>query len=720
MRALFPFVLFTLISFFTQAQNNDTVRLRDIRVQPIKTMDGMGRIHHSREGVMYEGKKNEVLLIDSLNANKAINNTRQILGRIPGLVIVETESSGFTANGIATRGLNPSQSTEMNTRQNGFSVSADTYGYNEAYYLPPMEAVQRIEFVRGAAALQFGAHFGGMVNYVIREASAKPMEVYTSQTLGSYGLYNAFTSVSGTRGRWRFYSYLQYRQLQGYRANSGQTQWSAYAKAEYRWNPRWSSSLEYTLLRNRIQMPGGLTDSQFNANAQQSTRARNWLRSPWNIVAHSLTYTPSDKTFVTLKTSFLFSQRALVWRNEDGGPEAVDNIDPVTLQYSPREVERESMRNLTQELRFTHQYHWGKVRTEWAVGYRLSHSRFKRLGGGQGTTGSDFDLSTTGDWEYNFNYRTTNVAPFVEHAFRLGQRWSITPGARFEWLRTSVEGYKINEGDQQYIDATKTRTFPLLGLGVEYRYRPSVSMYANISQAYRPIDYSQLEPFGTAARIDSRLKDSRGYNADWGVRGHYKRFLNFDVGLFYMSYQNRIGIVLATDPVTGDYYALRTNVANSVHRGMESYVEWNILQTLRPRSAQQLNLFHSFSYTDARYVSGSYEGNRVEAAVQQVHRIGLTYTQSHLSTTLQWNYTGDAFGDATNAYTSTNPIGGYIPSYTVLDWSARIPLGTYSLRLGCNNLTDKAYFTRRTDEYPGPGILPAVGRSFYVGFTAQL
>lgn len=79
------------------------------------------------------------MLIDSLEANKAINNTRQIIGRIPGLNIIETESGGFTANGIAFRGLNPYQSSETNTRQNNYNISADIFGYNEAYYLPPME-----------------------------------------------------------------------------------------------------------------------------------------------------------------------------------------------------------------------------------------------------------------------------------------------------------------------------------------------------------------------------------------------------------------------------------------------------------------------------------------------------------------------------------------------------------------------------------------------------
>ncbi|MBI1779795.1 MAG: TonB-dependent receptor plug domain-containing protein, partial [Sphingobacteriales bacterium] len=132
---------------------SDSVKvLNEVTVTGYKTVNGAGHFLESKDGIIYAGKKNEVILVDSLDANKAINNTRQILGRIPGLNIVETESGGFTANGIATRGLNPIQSIEMNTRQNGYNISADIYGYNEAYYIPPMEAVSRIEMVRGAAS----------------------------------------------------------------------------------------------------------------------------------------------------------------------------------------------------------------------------------------------------------------------------------------------------------------------------------------------------------------------------------------------------------------------------------------------------------------------------------------------------------------------------------------------------------------------------------------
>jgi Fe(3+) dicitrate transport protein len=83
------------------------------------------------------------------------------------------------------------------------------------------------------------------------------------------------------------------------------------------------------------------------------------------------------------------------------------------------------------------------------------------------------------------------------------------------------------------------------------------------------------------------------------------------------------------------------------------------------------------------------------------------------------NNVGDAYGDATNAKFSTDPVAGYIPAYTVFDISATYKLGRYSCKAGINNIGNKAYFTRRTDEYPGPGIIPSDGRSFYIGISGR-
>ena len=64
---------------------------------------------------------------------------------------------------------------------------------------------------------------------------------------------------------------------------------------------------------------------------------------------------------------------------------------------------------------------------------------------------------------------------------------------------------------------------------------------------------------------------------------------------------------------------------------------------------------------------------------------------------------------------STDAVVGMIPGYTVLDLSGSLNLERgWRIQGGVNNLTARRYFTRRTDEYPGPGILPSLGRGAYV------
>lgn len=694
--------------------------LKEVSVTAFKTVKGTGHMPDFKNGIIYAGKKNEVIIVDSLDANKAINNTRQILGRIPGLNIAETESSGFTANGIATRGLNPIQSIEMNTRQNGYNISGDIFGYNEAYYIPPMEAVQRIEMIRGAASLQFGPQFGGLVNYVVGELpSTKPFEFTTSQTIGSFGMFNTFNAISGTYKNVNYYAFLQYRNMEGYRPNSQQWQASGFGKIQYSISKKLNAGIEYSILRNKIQMPGGLTDSLFYANPTTSTRARNWLITPWNIVTAFLNYSPSENTSISLKTTYLFSNRSLVWRNEDGGPSALDNIDPLTNNYVPREVGIGNMNSIANELRISKNYTIGNSHATIATGIRVSHAWLIRKGGGEGTTGSDFDLSITGNWGYNLRFTTTNVAPFAENIFRIGKKLTITPGLRFEYINSTVNGYKNFDTSKQSSNNVQTRMIPLLGLGIELKASHNTNLYVNVSQSYRPIDYSQLEPFGIAAKIDPNLKDASGLNSDIGYRGTIKNFLNFDIGLFYMLYNNRIGEKVETDAQTGIAYAYRTNTGNSVHKGIESYIEFNILKYLNEKSNYGLSIFNSFAYINAKYTSGQFKGNRVEAAANSINRIGIILNTKTFSSTLQINQIGDAFGDASNAVTSSNPIAGYIPSYTVADFSTTYRVKNYVLKAGINNLTNAMYFTRRTDEYPGPGIIPAIGRSIYIGLTAK-
>jgi Fe(3+) dicitrate transport protein len=715
-------LLLSSIATFKSQITDTSKTLSEITITGYKTMNGIGRMKDHDGQIIYAGKKTEVLLIDSLDANKAINNTRQIIGRVPGLNIVESESGGFTANGIGFRGLNPYQSLETNTRQNGYNISADIFGYNESYYLPPMEAVKSITFVRGASSLAFGPQVGGMINYELKDGANKPVEVTTSQTMGSYGMFNSFTSLGGTYKKIKYYGFVQYRYFEGWRTNSQQNQLSGFASLKYTPTDKLQIGLEYSGLRNTIRMPGGLTDSLFNADSKQSTRSRNWLQSPWNIVAANLNYKISDNTSLSLKSSFIYSQRDLVWRNEDGGPQAKDTITP-GLTYVPREVEHEYFRSITNELRFLTNYNLGKQKQTLSFGARYAYAYKKNQHGADGTTGSDLDYTLMSPWGGEMNFYTTNIALFAENTFRIGKRFSITPGLRYEYLSTIVDGYDENTaGDSNdprvYSHMKKkTRGFLLGGVGMQFKTSETANIYANYSQSYRPITYDQLTPFGTIAQIDPKMKDASADNIDIGYRGTIKNILNFDFSVFYINYKNHIGTIYKTDTVT---YAFRTNTGNTEHKGIETYVELNILDGLiRTSRLGKLSIYNSFAYINARYISGDYTGNSVEYAPKNIERIGLNYKLKNFSINVQYSYTSSAFGDAGNAKFSADALSGIIPSYQLIDVSSSYRIKQkYQLKLGVNNLANTKYFTLRTTEYPGPGIIPSIGRMIYAGISA--
>ena len=67
-----------------------------------------------------------------------------------------------------------------------------------------------------------------------------------------------------------------------------------------------------------------------------------------------------------------------------------------------------------------------------------------------------------------------------------------------------------------------------------------------------------------------------------------------------------------------------------------------------------------------------------------------------------------------NAKRTANAVEGIIPAYHVADLSLGYTHNILTLEAGINNVTNHSYFTRRASGYPGPGIIPAEPRSFYL------
>ena len=673
---------------------------------------------------IYAGKKSAVVVMDHVQGNVVTNTMRQVLSKIPGIHIWESDPSGIQV-GIAARGLSPNRSWEFNIRQNGYDIAADPYGYPEAYYNPPMQAVQRIEVVRGQGSLQYGPQFGGMVNYILKNGAEinKPFEIESQQTFGSYGLFNSYNAVGGKKGKLQYYGFFDHRNGKGWRPNSRYTSNAGFGTLTWFINSKFSLSAELMRSHIRSQQPGGLTDKQFEQDHSQSFRTRNWFDITWTTPAIIFNYQINAKTRWNTK---LFA--TIGDRNSVGFLQPItvkDSINASTLQYNSRTVNIDQYRNLGLESRVLTAFKLGSEVQNFSAGIRLYNGRTDRRTEGKGTTGSEYDVTVSGNYPKDIRFTSSNAAIFAEQLFRIGKQLLIVPGIRYEWLSGSASGrngYSSTGEEILLQNVTRSRGFVLGGIGFEYHVGKQSEFYANITQAYRPIQFANLlAPPGTDV-IDSDLKDARGYNADFGVRGNLGGKLRYDMSFFYLKYDNRIGTITPDS----SNYRLVTNVGSSINKGFEGFIEWNASSMINKNMHTILLLFATYGYTDARYSLdhkiASTKGKLVENAPKHILRGGISGGYQQMLLTLQVSYTSKTFSDANNTEVpSANAQAGEIPEYLITDLTGSFPLNRNVLiKAGINNLFDKKYFTRRAGGYPGPGLLPGDSRNFFLTFGIML
>lgn len=702
---------------------NDTIVKKTVDSALVNAYIKNLNFHHLPDvsGVLiFAGKKTNVVDIAPANTNLSQNVVRTIFAKIPGLNTWDMDGTGSQLN-IGTRGTDAHRSIEMNMRQNGYGTNSDMFGYPENHYTVPLQGVKQVQYVRGSAALQFGPQFGGMMNYIMKQGdSTKPVAIESEQTTGSNNLFNSFNAVGGTKGKFSYYAFFDYRHTDGWRDNAALNYHAYYANLNYKFSSKANISLQFSRMDYVQQIAGGLTDAQFSANAKQSERARNYFQPFINIPALIFNYDLSANTHLEITSHAILGQRNSV--QYINTPNIADTFNTALNSYNPRQVDRDYYNGFTTEARLLHHYKVGKINSTLAGGLRYFNQLTKRRQKGVGTTGKDFDLTLVKPYANDLLLKTHNYAAFVENIFQVSPRLSVTPGVRYEIIRTDLSGV-ISSATVPVLYKGK-RDFPLFGLGLQYQVNQFSQIYANASQAYRPYLYANATPADRVDKVDLNLKDSKGYDIDIGYRGHYKNVLHFDVNAYYLFYGDRVGLITQKNP-DNTTYLYTTNIGNSVSKGAELYVEFSLLKFIdKKQNSNDIRFFNSIAYNSSKYASGelnragvntNIEGKYVENSPEWINRSGVQLQFKNFATAIQYSFTGKAYNDAFNTTYSINGVTGLIPAYHVWDWSFNWQFTKqYRLSGGINNFTNEKYFNRRITFYPGPGILPADGRTFYL------
>ncbi|GEQ86729.1 TonB-dependent receptor [Patiriisocius marinistellae] len=675
---------------------------------------------------IYAGKKTEVVLVENLTANLASGNARQIYSQVVGLNIYENNDAGLQLN-IGGRGLNPNRSANFNTRQNGYDISADVLGYPESYYTPPAEAIESIEVVRGAASLQYGTQFGGLINFKLKQPEKdKKIAWISRQSLGSNDLFTSFNSLSGTVGKVGYYTYFNYKKGNDFRPNSQFDSYNAFAHVDYSFSEKTKVAFEFSYLDYLAQQPGGLTDAQFEADPTFSNRTRNWFDVNWKLYSLRLEHEISEKTDFSLNLFALDASRKSVGFREN----RVSQDDDLE---APRELIVGNFNNWGAEARVLTRYNLFEKESTLLLGAKYYQSEnSEQQGPGTNGTDANFDFATATYPDYarqsDFTFPNLNLAFFGENIFKLSDKFSVTPGFRVEYIKTQSEGeYKniildlagnpiTNETlpDNREFD----RSFVLFGVGLSYKATSVTEFYGNLSQNYRSVTFNDIRIINPSFSVDPNITDEQGYTFDLGVRGRFKKYVSYDVGAFLLSYQDRLGVIVReVSDIQEERF--RGNIGDAITYGIESFIDWNIWETISENKKFRLNTFVNLAVTESEYTSSqetNVEGKEVEFIPKFNLKTGVGFGYKNFLGSLQYTYLSKQFTDATNSprdLESQSGIIGEIPAYDILDLSLSYTYNRFKLETGINNVLNNSYFTRRATGYPGPGILPSQPRTWY-------
>ncbi len=676
---------------------------------------------------IFEGKKSEVVLVDQSMANLASNNSRQIYSQVAGLNIFQNDDAGLQLN-IGGRGLDPNRTSNFNTRQNGYDISADVLGYPESYYTPPSEGLSNIQIVRGAASLQYGTQFGGLVNFVMKEPKKNQREEFIIRnSVGTNKLYTNFTSYIGSKNKFRYYAYFNFKQGDGFRDNSYFNSKNFFFKTIYDINKQSKLSFDLTYFTYLTKQAGGLNDLMFLNNPYQSNRARNWFNVDW--LLYNLRFDHEFDSKKSFSVSF-FGLNAV--RNALGF--RVNRVDQVD-NNGPRDLISGDFNNFGLEAKFLNNYKLFNKESIFVLGSKLYYAtNYSRQGPGSDLSDADFDFYNDAFPAYSnqsyYKYPNKNISVFGENIINITDELTITPGFRLEYINTQAQGQferitldaaqNVIQHDTILENRNNERLFLLTGVGVSQKLENDVELYANYSQNYRSVTFADISIVNPAYAIDPEISDENGYTIDLGLRGNYDNFFSFDANIFHLAYNNRIGFVqrLFND---GNVKAYRTNTGDANIYGLESLVDINLKKVFGLNSAYLFNTFLNLSIIESKYIKSDepgVEGKEVEFVPKYNIKYGIKFGYKNFTSYFQYSYLASQFSDSSNSVESNlSGVIGQIPAYDILDFSMNYKLGKIKLETGVNNILDNSYFTRRATGYPGPGIIPSPPRNYY--FTLQ-
>jgi len=503
----------------------------------------------------------------------------------------------------------------------------------------PLSNIERIEIIRGAGTVLYGDQaVGGVVNIITRQPSEN--EAYVESSRGSHDLEiyrsHAFAHLGGG---FSLYGSGEARHSDGYRDNNNASYSNLFSRLRYDHESGWML-YEYQTIDDELRLPGALSEAQRRDDRKASVKLQDFNDSKTEVnrfaVQHAL-----GKHWTA---NFDYSYR-----------------DTDAVAYLSQPLTQDTQVE-TFSPRLTAQWDSALGRSEWLIGHDHITSDYQRISG----FGATLFRQTQRDW-------------YTQLSQALSYDIGLTLGYRSSEAEDRNKGAALTQTDRE--DSTS--------LGLSWQVDRNIRAFAKREDVLR---FANVDDNGYTIPGTAFLKPQTGVSWETGLEWQ-DSMQRYQLRVYRLDLKDEIafdGSALGPDAGFGVLGAI-VNLDDTRRDGL-------LLEGQR-QLTERLSLSGQYSFTDATYRAGSFEGNDVPWVARHTAGLNLSYLLlKGLTGYLETNYNGPRYLSGDDAHALPRAGG-----YTLFNLGLSYDYQQFSSKLRINNLTGKRYDSFATYSLWTPG-----------------
>ena len=546
----------------------------------------------------------------------------------------------------------------------------------------PLEAVERIEVIRGAGSVLYGDNaVGGVVNIITKKGKGD-LKGRAGVQYGSYAARSADVELSGEKNHISYFGYSKYDDARGYRANSDALNKDFNTRLGYDLSDKLSTDLDVGWHEDNQRLPGGLTDSQLVSQGRRGTA------------------------------------------NPDDFADTKDRYVKVGFDVKPWPEDLE----------------WGKFSVDFDYRNRDVYDAFFSFG--EFSTKRNIDTyGLTGKYVFDqqiFNkdvnfvtgvdyYDTTNdilgSGSNVDDITILKKEIGIFGYAQYEALDDIYvnAGTRYHQAEYEFhqrnvvVDQTQRPDVWSSTAGIRYDYAKGSNVHFNAQQTFRFLatdewySTANFPGFGITPGLNLNLDQQTGVQLEAGIKHNLHDAVIVSVTPYQMDLHNEIFF----DPVT----FANSNYDKTRRRGVEIGQQTDLLKFFSVEQFDRLEFDTNYTYQDAEFLKGVFDGKIIPLVPKHEANASLTVGfLKNYNVSLIGHYVGERFAinDTSNATSAIKP-------YYLMDTKLSYDRKYMEVYVALNNIFDEQYYSyvSKSTFSSTKSYFPAPERNVTVGMSVK-